>query len=94
MKNIKNTKQTTIDYFNSTAEDYDQSHDGKFVECMYDTIVNRVLDLNPKTILDLGCGNGNIIARLQKRLDADYYGLDISEAVSYTHLTLPTNSLV
>ena len=81
MKNIKNTKQTTIDYFNSTAEDYDQSHDGKFVECMYDTIVNRVLDLNPKTILDLGCGNGNIIARLQKRLDADYYGLDISEAM-------------
>ena len=31
---MKNTKQTTIDYFNSTAEDYDQSHDGKFVECM------------------------------------------------------------
>ena len=81
MKNTRNTKQTTIDYFNSTAEDYDKSHDGKFVQCMYDTIVNRVLDLNPKTILDLGCGNGNIIARLQKRLNADYYGLDISEAM-------------
>lgn len=81
MKNTKNTKQTTIDYFNSTAKDYDQSHDGKFVECMYEDIVNRVLDLKPKIILDLGCGNGNIIARLQKRLNADYYGLDISEAM-------------
>ena len=81
MKNTKNTKQTTIDYFNSTAKDYDQSHDGKFVECMYEDIVNRVLDLKPKIILDLGCGNGNIIARLQKRLNANYYGLDISEAM-------------
>ncbi|WP_195267408.1 class I SAM-dependent methyltransferase [Eubacterium sp. 1001713B170207_170306_E7] len=81
MKNTRSTKQTTIDYFNSTAEDYDQSSDGKFVRCMYDDIVERVLDLKPKTVLDLGCGNGNIIARLQKLSDADYYGLDISAAM-------------
>ena len=28
-------KESTVKYFNDTAKDYDNSHDGKFVNCMY-----------------------------------------------------------
>lgn len=72
-------KELTKKYFNSTAEDYNQSHDGKFVQCMYQEIVERVKVLKPKRVLDLGCGNGNVIQLLKSRIPSQYYGLDISE---------------
>ena len=72
-------KETTVKYFNNTAKDYDNSHDGKFVNCMYQEIIDRVRNLAGDKILDLGCGNGNIINLLKKERKADYFGLDISE---------------
>lgn len=72
-------KETTVKYFNNTAKDYDNSHDGKFVNCMYQEIIDRVRNLEGDKILDLGCGNGNIINLLKKERKADYFGLDISE---------------
>lgn len=72
-------KETTVKYFNNTAKNYDNSHDGKFVNCMYQEIVDRVRKLEGDKILDLGCGNGNIINLLKKEREASYYGLDISE---------------
>lgn len=73
------SKKITTDYFNKTAEDYDTSHDGKFVQCMYREILARVPDTKGQRILDLGCGNGNILKTLKERIPAEYYGLDISE---------------
>lgn len=73
------SKKITTDYFNKTAEDYDTSHDGKFVQCMYREIIARVPDAKGQRILDLGCGNGNILKTLKERIPAEYYGLDISE---------------
>lgn len=72
-------KESTVKYFNDTAKDYDNSHDGKFVNCMYQEIVDRVRNLKGDKILDLGCGNGNIINLLKKEREASYYGLDICE---------------
>lgn len=73
------SKKITTDYFNKTAEDYDTSHDGKFVQCMYREILARVPDTRGQRLLDLGCGNGNILKILNERIPAEYYGLDISE---------------
>ena len=75
----ESSKELTKQYFNSTAEDYDHSHDGKFVYCMYQRIVERAAALKPDSVLDLGCGNGNVIHLLKSRISAKYYGLDISE---------------
>ena len=72
------SKKITTDYFNKTAEGYDTSHDGKFVQCMYREILARVPDTKGQRILDLGCGNGNILKTLKERIPAEYYGLDIS----------------
>lgn len=71
----------TRQHFDQTAEDYDNSHDGKFVQCMYEEIISRALTLEGNSILDLGCGNGNIIRMLESKKEAEYYGLDLSESM-------------
>lgn len=75
------SSEITKRHFDQTAEDYDNSHDGKFVQCMYDEIIARTMGQKGDRILDLGCGNGNIIRLLEERKKAEYYGLDLSESM-------------
>lgn len=74
-----NIKQTTKLHFDKIAEDYNNSSDGRFVKCMYEEIINRVSQIQPETILDLGCGNGNVLAALAKCTNSKLFGLDLSE---------------
>lgn len=78
METKKRFHETTKNYFDQEAENYDNSHDGRFVRCMYGEIIKRTLKLPGDKILDLGCGNGNIIRLLQKEREAEYYGVDLS----------------
>lgn len=76
---MKNVKETTKNHFNKTAETYNTSNDGLFVKCMYDEIIERIIKLHPQKILDLGCGNGNILKLISKKADLQLYGLDLSD---------------
>ena len=69
----------TKDYFNQIAEDYDSSADGKFVKRMYGEVVRQIMEIRPGTLLDLGCGNGNVLLAVGRQYPACLYGLDISE---------------
>lgn len=73
-----NSKDRTKKHFNETAEDYNNSSDGKFVEPMYETIVDEIHKSNGGKILDVGCGNGNLFTFL---LDEKFelFGVDFSE---------------
>ena len=74
-----NTKQTTLTYFDRTAADYNTSHDGKFVRPMYRTVLEEALSLPWRDVLDIGCGNGNLLAALlEARSEANYHGVDLS----------------
>lgn len=81
-KNIfkENSKMT----YNKQASIYDEKGDGKFVAPMYDEIVNRIIKANPKRILDVGCGTGNVLIRLAANKNFNLYGLDISEKMIET----------
>ena len=79
MNNDLKLKQLSKKYFDAEAENYNNSVDGKFVKSMYEEIIKRVIDENPKDILDLGCGNANVISMLLQKTDAKLYGLDLSE---------------
>ena len=81
MNTKKRMQEKTKSYFDKEAKEYDSSSDGKFVKCMYSEIVSRVMELQGRKILDLGCGNGNVIRMLQKNREAEYSGVDISEAM-------------
>lgn len=70
--------------FNKQAEIYDEKGDGKFVAPMYGEIVNRIMEANPKKILDVGCGTGNVLMKLTTKKDFSLYGLDISEKMIET----------
>lgn len=69
--------QTTRAYFDKNAKDYDNSSDGRFVRCMYREILEKTMALKPDTVLDLGCGNGNILVQLAQT-GSRLYGLDLS----------------
>ena len=72
-------KERSKTYFNNTAAGYDSSPDGVFVRCMYPEILRRAQRLRPSIVLDLGCGNGNVLALLKEQIPAQYYGLDLAE---------------
>jgi len=44
----------------------------------YRTLVSIIPNIEYKTILDVGCGEGFTINKLQKKFNADHYGFDIS----------------
>lgn len=75
---IMNSKEKTKQHFNETAEDYDSSSDGKFVEPMYETIVEEILKLDSGKILDVGCGNGNLFTFLPDER-YELVGVDFSQ---------------
>lgn len=80
MESNKNIfKENSKKNYNNQAEFYDESGDGKFVAPMYSEIINRIMSANPKKILDVGCGTGNVLMKLNTNEDLSLYGLDISE---------------
>lgn len=73
-----NTKEKTKQHFNETAFDYNDSDDGKFVQEMYDVLVDEILKLDSGNILDVGCGNANLFNLLPNG-KYGLFGIDFSE---------------
>lgn len=46
---------------------------------MYQELLWRVEETKGRKILNLGCGNGNVLAELQKLPELELHGLDLSE---------------
>jgi 2-polyprenyl-3-methyl-5-hydroxy-6-metoxy-1,4-benzoquinol methylase len=46
-----------------------------------DKITSIVQKMNPKKILDVGCGEGLLIEKMASKVDAEYYGLDAYEKI-------------
>lgn len=72
------SKQKTKSNFDATAAYYNESSDGKFASDIYGEVVNRVLAEMPGTLLDVGCGNGNILKILEEKSSIELFGLDLS----------------
>ena len=67
-------------HFDATAANYDASHDGKFCADMYAPLVEALRGVGGGRLLDLGCGNGNLLALLAGSGFA-LTGVDLSEAM-------------
>ena len=73
-----NTKDKTKQHFDETASDYNNSSDGKFVEPMYEVIVQEIEKLDGGRILDVGCGNANLFTYLPEG-KYELTGIDFSK---------------
>lgn len=74
------SKERTKRHFDSTAADYDHSDDGIFCAEMYAPLIAEIHRSNPNKLLDIGCGNGNVLVQLVR----DGYsltGVDLSEVM-------------
>ena len=74
---MKDIKIETLQHFDSTANCYDKSHDGRFTQSMYQPILKELLKMPRGKLLDLGCGNGNMLVRL-RNTRFELYGADLS----------------
>ena len=85
MESNKNIfKENSKMNYNRQAEIYDEKGDGKFVAPMYGEIINRIMRANPKKVLDVGCGTGNVLMKLSSNEELKLYGVDISESMIKT----------
>lgn len=71
--------QETKAYFDDTAARYDESWDGRFAKSMYGAVIRETQKGRPRRVLDLGCGNGNVLAALRAGGTEELFGLDLSE---------------
>ncbi|SHO43073.1 class I SAM-dependent methyltransferase [Anaerocolumna xylanovorans] len=72
------TVTKTKKHFEESAEYYDESFDGKFVKPMYEHILRRLRKEECASILDVGCGTGNVLIELANG-SRKLYGVDLSE---------------
>lgn len=71
-------KEKSKKHYNETAVDYNNSFDGKFVEPMYQSLIEKIKTMPAKNLLDVGCGNGNVLCALADT-ELYLYGADLSE---------------
>ncbi len=67
------------DSYNKKAHDYDNTFDGKFTVRFKQELVNTIKLKPNANVLDVACGNGNLLAMLDGKIKINGYGVDISE---------------
>lgn len=71
-------KERTRRHFNATAEDYSNTHDGRFVQPMYAALISELEEISSGRLLDIGCGNGDFF-ELIKDKGLELHGVDLAE---------------
>ena len=72
------SKTRSREYFDRQAHDYDNSSDGKFVAPMYAEMLERIAGIAPASLLDVGCGTGNLLLPLADS-GISLHGVDLSK---------------
>lgn len=93
---MEDIKKVTIQHFDAQAEGYDKGADGKFSASTYKEILRRMEAAKMKCVLDIGCGNGNILIALAKLYrDISLFGLDLSaNMIEEAHKKLGDSALL
>lgn len=71
-------KKKSKEYFNESAKCYNDSFDGKFVKPMYKDLLAEIAKVTAGNLLDVGCGNGNVLLALADS-NLNLYGIDLSD---------------
>lgn len=77
---MSDSKNKSKRHFDAIATNYNTSHDGKFCADMYAPLIEAIHKVKGENLLDLGCGNGNLLTQLV-RSGFVLTGVDLSEAM-------------
>ena len=77
---MKDKKTLSRNAFDLQATTYDTDKNGEHARTLYPHITDRLSDIPFNTVLDVGCGTGEILNTIKNRFPAvSLYGIDISE---------------
>lgn len=79
----KKTEESRIAY-NKIASEYDVSREGKYTRFHIMELSNTVDLRVGNVVLDVACGNGNLLRELSKKAEIQANGIDISENMIYS----------
>ena len=74
----KKTEQSQRVY-DEMAWDYDSAPEGKYTRSHKEEIIKKAVLREGDNILDVACGNGNLLGELSKKARVNAFGVDISE---------------
>ena len=58
-------KQESLRHFNRIANRYDSHRYGKQTRKIHELVARVIVELNPGSLLDVGCGNGGFLSLVQ-----------------------------
>ncbi|MCL2135811.1 MAG: class I SAM-dependent methyltransferase [Candidatus Bathyarchaeota archaeon] len=73
----KNEKYSLKKY-NSIADKYNQTADGKFTAKFQKELLKHITVITGDKVLDVGCGNGNLLYAISCKAKIQAYGIDLS----------------
>jgi ubiquinone/menaquinone biosynthesis C-methylase UbiE len=65
--------------FNKQAKYYDSSYYGQHAKKLYYCVINAMNRYKYQSVLDIGCGTGNILVEVLKKQNVHAAGIDLSE---------------
>ena len=75
---MRSYNEKNIKAYDKKAKNYDNSLDGKFTEKFKELLVANMVINDNYSILDVGCGNGNLLSKISRQNKINGFGTDIS----------------
>jgi ubiquinone/menaquinone biosynthesis C-methylase UbiE len=75
---MNSNERLSIENYDKIAENYDKTIDGKFTLKFKKKTLEIIKLKNNDNVLDVGCGNGSLIANIDKKFNVNSFGIDIS----------------
>jgi len=76
-----NCKEKSKKIFNKKSKNFYKTPEGIFSRTMYSTLIQRLNEKTFESLLDIGCGTGNVLALIQNKFNAQVSGIDLSEGM-------------
>ena len=77
-KDAQDYKTESKEKFNKQAEKYDSGRNGSHARSLYGIVINKLDQLSFDSLLDIGCGTGNLLSLISERYDAEIAGVDLT----------------
>ena len=75
------SKEKSKMLFNKKSKDFYKTPEGIFSRTMYSALIQRLNEKTFESLLDVGCGTGNVLALIKDKFNVKVSGIDLSEGM-------------